>query len=115
MGITVRNLTYELRRYFQKTEDQPGVIVSKLEPGGKASVAGIKPFEIVTHINGQPVKSVDDFKKLTSGPGELKMSINRMTKGRQVKITLPAATSNPASHPASQPASGPAHETIAKP
>lgn len=86
LGITVRNLTYDVRRYIQRKADEPGVIVSKIEAGGRASVAGVKPYELITHINEQPVASVADFEKLTAGNEDLKLTIKRMAKGRIVTI-----------------------------
>jgi S1-C subfamily serine protease len=88
LGITVRNLTFEVRRYFQKKDDEPGVIISKIEPGSKVAVAGIKPYEIITHINGQVVATVQDFEKLASNQEELNLAIKRMTKGRLVKVRM---------------------------
>ncbi len=98
LGITVRDLTYEVRRYLQKKPDEPGVVVAKIEQGSKASVAGLKPFELITHVNDQPVKDVKDFEKLTAGQTEIRLSVKRMTAGRIVKISLdaPAPTSKPA-------------------
>jgi len=90
LGVTIRDLTYEVRRYFQKKPDDPGVIVSKLEPGSKASVAGIKPYEIITHINDKPVMNVKDFEKLAYGQKELRLSVKRMTRGRVVPIKISA-------------------------
>jgi S1-C subfamily serine protease len=86
LGLTVRNMTYETRRYYRRPEDDPGVIVSKVEPGSKASVAGIKPFEIITHVNDQPVMNSEDFEKFIAEGGELRFSVKRWTKGRVVKI-----------------------------
>lgn len=86
LGITVRDLTYEVRRYLQRAADQPGVVVSKVERGSKASVAGVKPFELVTHVNDQPVMSVKDFEKLAAAGGELRLGVKRMAKGRIVTI-----------------------------
>jgi serine protease Do len=90
LGMTVRNVTYELRRYFQKTPQDPGVIVSKVEPGSKASVAGIRPYEMVVSVNETPVTDVKQFEKLISQGKELRLMINRMTLGRVVKIQLNA-------------------------
>ena len=56
-GLTVKNITYELRSYFQMTDDDPGVVVAEIEPGSKASVAGIKPCEIITAVNTEPVRT----------------------------------------------------------
>lgn len=88
LGLTVRDLTYEARRYFQKAPDEPGVIVSKIEPGSKASVAGLKPYEIVTHVNGRPVMTVKDFAEAVGAAGELRLSVKRMMQGRVVKMSL---------------------------
>jgi len=88
LGLTVRDLTYEARRYFQKAEGEPGIIVSRVEPGSKASVAGIKPYEIVTHVNGRPVADVEAFAKAVGAAGdELRLSVKRMTRGRVGKIS----------------------------
>lgn len=88
LGMTVRNLTYEVRRYFQKKDDDPGVIVSKIEPGGKASVAGMIPYEIITHVNDNAVTNVKDFERLISDQKQLRLSVNRKTQGRIVKIDM---------------------------
>ena len=107
LGLTVRELTYEVRQYFQKRNDDPGVIVSKIEQGGKASVAGIKPYEIITHVNDVPVNNVKDFQKLVQGGGEMRLAVKRMTLGRMVKLQSKSATSVPASGPTTGPASAP--------
>lgn len=86
LGVTVRDQTYDVRRYLQRKPEDPGVVVARVEPGGKASVAGVKPYEIITHINDQPVNNVKDFEKLAAGGGEMKLSLKRMTKGRIVTI-----------------------------
>jgi hypothetical protein len=105
LGLTVADMTYETRRYFQKTDKDPGVIVSKIEPGSKASVAGLKPFEIITHVNDQPVTDSREFDKLTSGgEKELRLEVKRMTKGRVAIVRMDSARSQPASRPATAPA-----------
>ncbi|UDQ98532.1 hypothetical protein AAEX28_00245 [Lentisphaerota bacterium WC36G] len=86
LGCTVKNITFELRRYFQMKDSDPGVIISKIIPGSKVSTSGIKPFEIITHINDEEVKNIDDFKRLSSVDGDLRFSVKRMAKSRIVKI-----------------------------
>jgi hypothetical protein len=86
IGLTVRNLTYEVRRYLQRQADEPGVIVSKIETGSRASIAGVKPYEVITHVNDQPVANVKEFEQAIAVGGDLRLSVKRMSKGRIVTI-----------------------------
>ena len=88
LGMTLRNLTFEVRRYFQLTKSQPGVIISKVKPAELASIAGIRIYEIITHINEAPIKNVDIFKQRIAGQKELRMVVKRFIKTRTVKIHM---------------------------
>jgi len=110
LGVTVHDLTFEVRRYFLRRAEDPGVILARIEPGSKASVAGMKPYEIVTHVNNEPVMNVADFQRLVAQPGDLELSIKRMTKGRVVRIrrdkpaaSRPATDESAEAAPAEQP------------
>jgi len=101
IGVTVREMTYEVQRYFQKKPDNAGVVISKIEMGSKGSLSGLKPYEIITHVNDVPVNTVKEFEKATAGQTELRLSVKRKEVGRIVKITIgPAATAPAASQPA---------------
>ena len=110
VGLTVRNLTFEVRRYFQKKPDDPGVIVSKVEPGSKAGVGGVRPFELITDVNDQPVSDVKAFEKLVKksmeAGEEIRLSVKRMHKGRVVKLKIEADEDGEAKpdEPATRPA-----------
>lgn len=99
LGLTVRDITYELRRYFRMDENDEGVIISKIEPGSLASVAGLKPYEVIAAINDEPVDNVEDFEELVAGQIELRLHVQRMTRGRNVKVSLPATPSRPPEEP----------------
>ncbi len=107
LGITVRDMTYAYRRRLRKADDDPGVVVSKVEPGSKASVAGVKPYETITHVNDQPVMTVKDFERLIAGQTELRLSVKRMVQGRVVKITLGPPAAPEGASPAPEPAAAP--------
>jgi S1-C subfamily serine protease len=66
----------------------PGIIISKIKPGSRASVSGLKPYEIITRINGVPVYDVNQFNKLINGNKELRFSVKRMFESRIVKIRM---------------------------
>lgn len=94
-GLTARDLTYEVRRFYQFGDDAPGVIISKVEKGEKAAIAGLKPFEVITAVNDTPVNSVADFEKALAPGGELRLNVKRLTVGRIVKIKIDAAAATP--------------------
>lgn len=87
-GLTVKNLTYEARRFFQLGAEDAGVIVSKVEQGEGAAVAGLKPFELIVAVNDEPVYTAKGFEEAIAVGGELKLSIMRMHLGRLVKIRV---------------------------
>jgi S1-C subfamily serine protease len=84
----VKDLTYEARRFFQMTAADPGVIVSMVEQGEGAAVAGVKPFELIVAVNDEAVHSVGEFEAAIAAGGELRLSIMRMHLGRLVKIRV---------------------------
>ncbi|NIA20693.1 MAG: hypothetical protein GWP05_01725 [Anaerolineaceae bacterium] len=91
-GLTVKDLTYDVRAYLHLATDQPGVIVWKVEPGEKAAVARIFPSAILTELNGRPIKDADDYRKRieaiqnTEGGGTAVIKILVMGKSRMVRI-----------------------------
>ena len=88
IGMTVCDMTYEVRSYFRLADDAPGVVVSKLKPGDPAAVAGLSRFEIITDVNGKPVKSAKEFGAAIKGKKELTFSVRRLTATRIVRIAL---------------------------
>jgi serine protease Do len=89
-GFTVRDVTYEVRRYFQLKPDDPGVIVSKVESGRPAAVAGIKPLELILSVNDEPVHSAADLEKAIADGGEFRLNVKRMTVSRVVTLKIEA-------------------------
>ena len=76
------------RHHLRMQKHDPGVVISKVETGSRASVAGIKPYETITHVNEVPVKSAEHFEQLIAQTDELRLSIKRMANSRQVLIKL---------------------------
>jgi serine protease Do len=89
-GFTVRNLTYEVRRYFQLEPDDPGVIVSKVETGSPAAVAGIRPYELLLSIDDEPIRDVAALEQTIAGGGEFRLNVKRMATSRVVTLKVKA-------------------------
>jgi serine protease Do len=61
-GVTVEPVTAEVARELglQKAE---GVVVRQVRPGSPAADAGIRPGDVITEVNRQAVKTVDDLRQ----------------------------------------------------
>jgi hypothetical protein len=98
-GLTVRALTPEVRRFFRMSPEAPGVVVSRVETGSPAAVAGIHRYELVTRVNGAPVADLDAFvaaleRTREEASGTLELSLTFLGKDRLVKLGPPAASGN---------------------
>lgn len=93
LGLTVKQLTYEVRHVLRLPNDAPGVVITKTEPGGKANLAQILPYEIITTINDKPVYTPDDFQKaIRAGADRVELLITYLGQSRIVEIEF---TRNP--------------------
>jgi hypothetical protein len=94
-GLTVKDLTYDIRAYLHLDASQPGVICAKVEPGEKASVAQIHASVILTEINGRAIKDVEDYQQrmeeIQAGAngGIADIRLLWMGKSRMVRLTFP--------------------------
>ncbi len=69
-GMTVSTLTAEIAGRFQLERTQKGVIVTDVDPGSSAELAGIQVGDVIEEVNRQSVESVEDFNKAMSSAKE---------------------------------------------
>ncbi len=62
-GLTVQDLTPELRNQLRLT-NVDGVVVSSVDEAGAAARAGVRPGDVITEANREPVKSARDFTRI---------------------------------------------------
>jgi serine protease Do len=65
LGISISNLTAEMRGQLELDADAKGVVVVKVLPGGPAADKGIQRGDLIVEINKQKVSSVSDYVKYT--------------------------------------------------
>jgi serine protease Do len=90
MGALLGSLTPELAPQFGIKDDK-GALVNQVTPGGPAEKAGLKSGDVVTAIDGKPVKNADDLTMAVIGhaPGEtVKLDVIRNSKPTQLSVTL---------------------------
>ncbi len=92
-GLTVKDLTYEVRTALRLDEDKKAVVVSKVEPGSPAEVAKVRPFELLTAVDGRPVTSAKEFgkrieKALKSDEEAVRLTVEYLGKSRLADLDL---------------------------
>lgn len=65
-GMTVKDITPEVRQQLQLEAAQKGIVVSEVEPGSAASRAGIRRGDIIEEVNRRAVASVSAFTTILS-------------------------------------------------
>lgn len=95
IGLTVKDLTYEIRYALGLAKDAPGVIVANLEPGSPARVAKIFPNEIITRLNDVPLSSAKQMRELVAksqkaGQQKVRLTILRLGKTRFADLAVSA-------------------------
>ncbi|HEY9250278.1 MAG TPA: PDZ domain-containing protein, partial [Rariglobus sp.] len=91
LGFRLRELTFETRRFYQLSDDAPALIVARVEAGGAAAVAGLKPYELIITVNDQPVGTAEAFDRAVAAGGVLRIGVRRMNQSRVVVLDTAAA------------------------
>jgi serine protease Do len=87
-GITVQNLTPELRDQLSLSPDVRGVVITELDPSSPAAQAQLQQGDVIESINRHPVNSVQDFNHWAAeAKGQTLLRINRQGSGGYVVIT----------------------------
>jgi hypothetical protein len=91
LDVTVRDLTYEVRSVLSLPNDAPGVVVSDTVSGGRADMAQVAPYDVITHVGDSPVDSAEEFGDLirsAQAVGRVQLSVMRLGFTRRVEIDL---------------------------
>ena len=79
LGLTMKDLTYEVRAGLQLNEDDAAVVIVAVEQGTPAALARINVYELVRAVDGQPVDNVETFEKLITEAQKAKKESVRLT------------------------------------
>ena len=88
LGLVAADLTFEVRAYLKLKDDAPGVVITKMQDGSPSAVAGLRPFEVITAVNGEDVPTALRFSELIKGRKDLTLSVRRLDSTRVVRIQL---------------------------
>ena len=93
VGLTVKDVTYEVRVGLRLNKAKKAVVVSKIESGSPAQVAKIQPFELITAVDGRPVVSAEEFGNrvkaaLKAKKKALRLTVDRLGQTRLADLEL---------------------------
>jgi len=87
-GLTVQNLTPDIREQLGLPANVAGVVVTQLDPNSPAAQNGIQEGDVIEGINRQPVRNVSDFNRLASqAKGQTLLRLIRQGNGFFVVIS----------------------------
>jgi hypothetical protein len=64
LGLSVKDVTYEVRAALRLEPNEPAIVVTKVDQGTPAALARINTYELIRAIDGQAVPDVETFQKL---------------------------------------------------
>ncbi|MBN1509782.1 MAG: PDZ domain-containing protein [Sedimentisphaerales bacterium] len=95
LGLTVKELTYEVRAALRLQESDAAIVVTQVEQGTPAALARINPYELIRAIDGEPVGSVETIEKLIAAAQQenrdsVRVTVEWMGKTRLADLKLEA-------------------------
>jgi len=83
LGVRTGSVTEEEKEVL-KLKTKKGALVGEVSPGTPADKAGIKPYDVIVEVNGQPVETSNDlkFKIAEIEPGK-KINIKVIREGKE--------------------------------
>jgi C-terminal processing protease CtpA/Prc len=79
LGLTVKDVTYEVRTGLQLGEEEAAVVIADVEQGTPAALARIDRYELIRAVDGEPVEDVETFEKLITTAQEAEKDSVRLT------------------------------------
>jgi len=79
LGLTVKDVTYEVRAALRLKADEPAVVVTRIEQGTAAALARINLFELIRAVDGTSVDSAETFEILIAKAQQAQKDSVRLT------------------------------------
>ena len=87
-GVSVDNLTPEKAREYRLPTGTTGVVITDVDPGSDAAIAGLRPGVVILEVSRQPVASVNEFNAALAKLGGKKSVFLRVRDGSGVSVVL---------------------------
>ncbi len=99
LGLTVKELTYEVRAALRLQENEEAVVVTQVEQGTPAALARINPYELIRALDGETIAGVETFEKLITAAQQqnkesVRLTVEWMGKTRLADLKFEAVPSS---------------------
>ncbi len=96
LGLTVKNVTDEVRAALRLSPEDNAIYISKVEEGMPTALARIKMFELIRAVDGSDIANVDDFaaaiqKARDENKTSVRITVEWMGKTRLADLKFDAA------------------------
>lgn len=93
LGLTVKDMTYEVRYAMNLARDAAGVVLAKVEQGSPTLVAKIFPFEIITHLDDKPLTTARQMRDRIAqarkaGRDSVRLTVLRLGRTRFADLAI---------------------------
>ena len=80
LGISMMTLDHKIidgigKHFNRRVKISHGILIYRVVEGSPAYTAGLRPGDIVSHVNGEPIHGVTDLYKLLEGREDLSMRV----------------------------------------
>jgi serine protease Do len=92
IGILMQEVTPEVSKTLGSGAPDKGALVGEIQPGSPADKGGVKPYDVITAVNGQPTSDTRSVQKaIMNGKVGQKVDVTVWRDGKTVHVPLTTA------------------------
>jgi serine protease Do len=88
LGLSLQPLNAQISRELELPADTKGLVVMDVDPDGAAAEVGVSRGDVITEINRQPVKTLDEAQSAIEKSGSKPILLLVSRKGQTVFLTV---------------------------
>ena len=85
-GLELQSLSKQLAEYFE-VPDREGMLIANVEKGSSAEKAGFKAGDVLTKVEGEPIRDLDDLHDALRDTEGKDVKCDLIRKGKSVTLT----------------------------
>jgi serine protease Do len=89
-GVQADTLTSTAVQQLGLSPVTTGVLVTGLDSGAPAELAGLRTNDVIVEVNSMPVSNVFDYEKIVGGLGSNSATLKIIRRGAVLYVTIPA-------------------------